>query len=441
MAQDKLLGLFSPLAPLAERARPQSLKDFVGQTHLLGPHKILTRFIETGKLPSLILWGPPGTGKTTLARLLAKEIKAHFLSISAVDSGIKEMRVVVKKAQQHRKTGGQSILFVDEIHRFNRSQQDFLLPFVEDGTLILIGTTTENPSFKVAAPLVSRCRVLVLKPLRPEEIVLILKRALKLEAQRLRADIQIEPEVIHLLAQTAQGDARVGLNLLEALLEIAPQEGPQRIITKDLLKEVPVERPLLYDQAGEEHFNLISAFHKSLRGSDPDAALYWLVRMLEAGEDPLYIARRMIVMAAEDIGNADPQALLVAVAAKEAFEALGRPEGDIPLAQAALYLALAPKSNAVYKALKAARKDVKHYGALPVPLHLRNPETALMRALGYGEGYKYPHDFPEGIVKQAYRPPEIQNHPYYRPSSRGLEKILRQRWTTWRKIFAKSEEE
>ncbi len=432
-------SLFAPPAPLAERLRPQSLEEFVGQTHLLGPGKVLNRLLASGRLPSLILWGPPGCGKTTLARLLAKSIKAHFVTLSAVDAGVKDMRQVVEEAQRQQKLARRTVLFVDEIHRFNRSQQDFLLPYVEDGTLTLIGATTENPSFKVVAPLLSRCKVLVLKPLTPEEISIILRRALTVEKRRLRKDIQVEEGVLETLAQAAQGDARVALNFLEALLETAPEEDGVKYLRKQTLAELGLEKPLLYDRAGEEHFNLISAFHKSLRGSDPDAALYWLVRMLEAGEDPLYIARRMIVMAAEDIGNADPQALLVAVAAKEAFEALGRPEGDIPLAQAAIYLACAPKSNAVYRAVKAAREDVKRFGALPVPVHLRNPETALMRALGYGRDYKYPHNFPEGFVKQDYLPEKLRHRCYYAPTERGNEKEIRKRLSHWRKIMGKKD--
>ncbi len=359
--------------------------------------------------------------------------------LSAVDAGVKDMRKVVEGAQRRQKLASRTVLFIDEIHRFNRAQQDFLLPYVEDGTITLIGTTTENPSFKVVAPLLSRCKVLVLKPLSPEEITIILKRALKEEEKRLNQVIYVEEDLLENLAKAAQGDARVALNFLEALLEIAPEKEGQKYIDQDLFKELGLEKPLLYDRSGEEHFNLISAFHKSLRGSDPDAALYWLVRMLEAGEDPLYIARRMIVMAAEDIGNADPQALMIAVAAKEAFEALGRPEGDIPLAQAALYLACAPKSNAVYRALKAVREDVRQYGALPVPLHLRNPETALMRALGYGRGYKYPHNFPEGFVKQDYLPEKLRRRRYYEPTDRGEEKEIRRRLSHWRKILGKED--
>ncbi len=431
-------GLFEPRPPLAERLRPQTLDQFVGQSHLLGPGKILSRLLASQKLPSLILWGPPGCGKTTLAKILAKTVKAHLVTLSAVDSGIKEMRKVIEEAQKRARLGGQTILFIDEIHRFNKAQQDFLLPYVESGVITLIGATTENPSFKVISPLLSRCKVLVLKPLSPKEIKIILKRAVEEEKKRLGGvSLEIEEAVFDLLAEAAEGDARVALNFFEALVDIAPEQGQAKRITVDLLKEVALEKPLLYDRAGEEHYNLISAFHKSLRGSDPDAALYWLVRMLEAGEDPLYIARRMIVAASEDVGNADPQALLLAVAAKEAFESLGSPEGELALAQAAVYIACAPKSNAVYRALEAAREEVKRHGALPVPMHLRNPETALMRALGYGRGYQYPHNFPGAIVKQDYLPEKLKGRIFYEPSDRGFEKILGERLKAWREKLSR----
>ncbi len=425
-------GLFASQAPLAERLRPRDLSEFVGQKHLLGKGRLLSRLLARKKLPSLILWGPPGCGKTTLARLLAKETGARFLTLSAVEAGLKEMREIVKEAEKNSSLGQKTILFVDEIHRFNRAQQDFLLPFVEKGTLILIGATTENPSFRVIAPLLSRTKVLMLKPLDSEEILLILKRALE-EERGLAGKIEVEEGVLELLAEASQGDARVALNFLEALAEIAPEEGNRKRIARSLLEEVALEKPLLYDRAGEEHYNLLSAFHKSLRGSDPDAALYWLARMLEAGEDPLVIVRRLIAAAAEDVGNADPQALLVAVAAKEALEFLGLPEGELVLAQATVYVASAPKSNACYRALKAAREDVKRYGALPVPLSLRNPETALMRALGYGKGYRYPHHYPGAYIRQDYFPEKLVGRRYYQPSERGFEKEIKRRLASWRK--------
>ncbi|WP_297055369.1 replication-associated recombination protein A [Thermosulfurimonas sp.] len=424
-------GLFAPRPPLAERLRPRNFSEFVGQEHLLGPGKFLARVLRQKKLPSLILWGPPGCGKTTLARLLAQEVGARLVTLSAVDSGVKELRAVVEEARQAAGSG--TVLFIDEIHRFNKAQQDFLLPYVEDGTVTLIGATTENPSFSVIAPLLSRCKVLVLKPLSAEEIRKLLERALKdPERGYGREKLEVEPEVLDLLAGAAEGDARVALNLLETLVESAPPEADgRRRITRKELEDLLTERVLRHDRAGEEHYNLLSAFHKSLRGSDPDAALYWLVRLLEAGEDPRVILRRIIAAASEDVGNADPMALLVAVAAKEAYEFLGLPEGELALAQAAVYVACAPKSNAVYRGLKAAREDVRRHGALPVPMHLRNPVTALMRALGYGRGYKYAHDYPEGFVKQDYLPEELRHRRYYLPTERGYEKTLRKRLQKW----------
>ncbi len=407
-------------APLAERVRPRDLSEFVGQEHLLGEGRILNAFVKKKRLPSLILWGPPGCGKTTLARLLAKSTEAAFVSVSAVDSGIKELRKVVEDAKRLKTTGRSLILFIDEIHRFNKAQQDFLLPYVESGLITLIGATTENPSFEVIPPLLSRCKVLTLKPLEPRHIKEILKKALE-DERGYRGEVEVEEEVLEVISEACGGDARVALNTLETLVEGVGKE--KKITVRDL-ESALLERPLLYDKSGEEHYNLISAFHKSLRGSDPDAALYWLARMLEAGEDPLYIARRIVVAASEDVGNADPMALVVAVAAKEAFEFLGSPEGEIALAQAAVYVACAPKSNAVYQGLKKAKEDAKSFGALPVPLHLRNPVTALMRALGYGKGYKYPHDFEEGFVEQAYLPEALKDKRYYRPKKRGYERRL-----------------
>jgi len=396
-----LSELFAPRPPLAERLRPLDFSEFLGQEHLLGEGRLLRRMVETGRLSSLILWGPPGCGKTTLARLLARKTGARLATLSAVDSGVKDLRRVVEEARRARRQGQKTVLFIDEIHRFNKAQQDFLLPYVEDGTVILIGATTENPSFSVIAPLLSRCKTLVLKPLAAEDIRRLLERALTdPERGYGREPGEVEPEVLSAISEAAEGDARVALNLLETLVESAPAgpEGRKRIGLKDLERAL-LEKPLRHDRAGEEHYNLLSAFHKSLRGSDPDAALYWLVRLLEAGEDPRVILRRILAAASEDVGNADPMALLVAVAAKEAYEFLGLPEGELALAQAAVYVACAPKSNAVYRGLSAAREDVRRHGALPVPLHLRNPVTALMRALGYGRGYKYAHDYPGGFVE------------------------------------------
>jgi len=422
-------NLFAPRPPLAERLRPRSFSEFLGQPHLLGEGRLLTRLLSRGELPSLILWGPPGCGKTTLAKLLAKEVGAHLATLSAVDSGIKDLRKVVEEARRRASLGRKTVLFIDEIHRFNKAQQDFLLPYVEDGTVTLIGATTENPSFSVIAPLLSRCRVVVLKPLSPEDIRGLLERALRdPERGYGREKVEVELGVLELLAEAAEGDARVALNYLETLVEsTAPEEDGVRRIRKEDLARLAGEKPLRHDRSGEEHYNLLSAFHKSLRGSDPDAALYWMVRLLEAGEDPRVILRRILAAASEDVGNADPMALLVAVAAKEAYEFLGSPEGELALAQAAVYVACAPKSNAVYRGLAAAREDVRRHGALPVPMHLRNPVTALMRALGYGKGYRYAHDYPGGFVEQQYLPDELRDRRYYRPTDRGFEATIRER--------------
>jgi len=389
--------------------------------------------LESRKVSSLILWGPPGCGKTTLARLLARETGARLVTLSAVDSGVKDLRRVVEEARRAREQGQKIVLFIDEIHRFNKAQQDFLLPYVENGTVILIGATTENPSFSVIAPLLSRCKTLILRPLSSRDIRQLLERALTdPERGYGKESVEVEPEVLDLLAEAAQGDARVALNLLETLVESTPPgpEGRKHIGLADLERAL-LEKPLRHDRAGEEHYNLLSAFHKSLRGSDPDAALYWLARLLEAGEDLRVILRRLLAAASEDVGNADPFALVVAVAAKEACEFLGLPEGELALAQAAVYVACAPKSNAVYRGLAAAKEDVRRHGALPVPLHLRNPTTALLQALGYGRGYKYAHDYPGGFVEQSYLPDPLRDRRYYQPSDRGLEATLRERLRKW----------
>ncbi len=418
-------SLFEPQRPLAERLRPQKISDFVGQKHILGPNKFLTLCLAKKKVPSLILWGPPGCGKTTLARLIAKETKTEFVPISAVDAGIKELRKAIDLADKGCSLGRQTLLFIDEIHRFNKAQQDFLLPYVEEGKIILIGATTENPSFRVIAPLLSRVRVLVLKALSKEELILILKRALKDPRGLGNKNILVEEEVLEYLAEFAQGDARLALNFLEDLVMNLDEGQPK--LTLDIVKELELKKPLLYDQSGEEHYNLLSAFHKSLRGSDPDAAIYWMVRMIEAGEDPLVIVRRLVAAAAEDVGLADPKALQMALAAKDVVEFLGLPEGELALAQAVIYVALAPKSNSAYQALNRAREDVQKYGALPVPLHLRNPETKFMRNIGYGKDYKYPHNFQEGFVPQDYLPEELKDRRYYFPTERGQEKELKER--------------
>ena len=417
--------------PLAERIRPLTLDEFVGQAHLLAPGRLLRGIIDAGKLHSLILWGPPGSGKTTLAQILANSGGAHCIHFSAVSSGVKELKKIIEEAERLHRLGKPTVLFVDEIHHFNKAQQDTFLPHVEHGILILIGATTENPSFEVIPPLLSRCQVLTLYPLSPEEIGQIIDRALR-DAKRGLGTwaLQLAAEAREFLIEQSQGDARVALNALETAAALIQKEKGKQI---DLapLQEALQKKPLLYDKAGEEHYNVISAFIKSLRGSDPDAALYWLMRMLEAGEDPLFIARRMIVFAAEDIGNADPQALQVAVAAKDAVHFVGLPEGKIPFAQAVTYLATAPKSNASYKAMLAAAKDVEEQGSLPVPLRLRNAPTPLMEKLGYGKGYKYAHNFPDHIVDQEHLPEKLKGRKYYSPSDSGYEKTIKDRMQSW----------
>jgi putative ATPase len=417
--------------PLAERMRPTRLDEFIGQEHLLGPGKLLREMVNAGELRSLILWGPPGSGKTTLAQILAGAAGAICVRFSAVTSGVKDLKKIIQEADEHHRLGRPTVLFVDEIHHFNKAQQDNFLPHVERGTLILIGATTENPSFEVISPLLSRCQVLVLNPLSAEDIAKIIERALYHRDKGLgTSGLGIEPEGGEFLVQHSHGDCRVALNALEIAATLAREEGT-KTIRLNHLQEALQRRPLQYDKSGEEHYNVISAFIKSLRGSDPDAALYWLMRMIEAGEDPLFIARRMIIFAAEDIGNADPQALQVAVAAKDAFHFVGLPEGKIPLAQAVTYLATAPKSNASYQAMLAAAKDVEEHGALAVPLHLRNAPTPLMEKLGYGKGYRYAHNFPDHIVEQEHMPEELRGKKYYSPSDSGHEEEIKQRMQAW----------
>ncbi len=424
-----------PPTPLADRMRPRTLDEIVGQDHLLGADKVLRTALETGEVHSMILWGPPGSGKTTLAALMAHVTGARFVAFSAVLSGVKEIRGVIAEAERDRaRRRARTILFVDEIHRFNRAQQDAFLPHVEKGTVVLVGATTENPSFEVNAALLSRCRVYVLRPLGEDDLVRIMRRALGDGARGLAA---LAPEVdeaaLGLIARLANGDARAALNVLELAVLLTPPADGRRRVTEATIREAAQKKVLLYDKAGEEHYNLISALHKSLRDSDPDAALYWLTRMLEAGEDRLYLARRLVRFASEDVGNADPAALSLTLAAKEAYDFLGDPEGELALAQATLYLALAPKSNAVYVAFGEAKADVSERPAEPVPLHIRNAPTRLMKDLGYGAGYQYAHDAPEARVEQEDLPVSLRGRQYYRPTDRGLEAELGRRLAAWRR--------
>jgi len=409
--------------------RPETLDEIVGQDHLLGKDKPLRRMIERGELHSMILWGPPGSGKTTLALAVARYTRAVFVQFSAVTSGVAEIRDVVKRAQFERSMHNrQTILFVDEIHRFNKAQQDAFLPHVESGRIILIGATTENPSFEVIAPLLSRARVYVLRQLGAEYVKVLMNRALESEKGLAHLRPKVDDDVLDYLAVVAQGDARAALTALELTVASAqPGRDGTRHADLKLAQDVVQRKFLLYDKAGEEHYNLISALHKSLRDSDPDAALYWLARMLEAGEDPLYVARRLVRFASEDVGMANPNALVIANAAKEAVHFVGMPEGNNALAELVIYLALAPKSNAVYKAYGDAQKDALESATEPVPLHLRNAPTGLMKGLGYGKGYKYAHDFPDAQVEQEHFPPSLKGRRYYIPTDRGFEGELRKR--------------
>ncbi|HHO48735.1 MAG TPA: replication-associated recombination protein A [Desulfobacteraceae bacterium] len=427
--------------PLAERIRPRSLEEFAGQEHLVGPGRLLHQLIQTRRLPSLLLWGPPGSGKTTLATILAQAVDAHFVFFSAVLSGVKEIRQIVEEARRKREQNIDTVLFVDEIHRFNKSQQDAFLPHVESGLLTLIGATTENPSFNVIAPLLSRCQTLVLEPLAPEHIRSILLRALRDPDRGLGAyNFSIDDEGLDALVRHADGDSRRGLNCLETAAVLAAEasrtsNNDQPRITAELVAEAAQHRPLRYDAGGEEHYNQISALHKSLRDSDPDGAVYWLARMLEAGEDPLHIARRLIRFASEDIGNADTNALHVSLNCRAAYHLLGSPEGELALLQAAVYLATAPKSNALYAADNKVRRDIAGTGALPVPLHLRNAPTKLMKDIGYGRNYQYAHDNRDALVDQEHLPPELKGRTYYEPTNRGYEATIRDRLMKWRKIL------
>ncbi|MFO8085661.1 MAG: replication-associated recombination protein A [Desulfobacterales bacterium] len=427
--------------PLAEKMRPVTFEEFVGQNHVTGEKTLLRRAVKSDRLFSMILWGPPGCGKTTLAKIIAGETKSHFIHFSAVLSGVKDIRAVIEKAlEQRRLYGRKTILFVDEIHRFNKSQQDAFLHHVESGLITLIGATTENPSFEIIAPLLSRCRVITLEQLSESDIEKIIFRTIEDPLKGLGGlKLDITSDALNYLSAVSDGDARAALNSLEALAVWGQQKNVKRFTLEDV-ENVVEKKALLYDKSGEQHFNLISAFHKSLRGSDPDASLYWLARMLGAGEDPLYVARRMVRFASEDIGNADPHALTVAMNAMEAYRFLGSPEGDLSLAHAAVYLATAPKSNRIYSAYKKALDAAKKSGSLPVPKHIRNAPTNLMKKLGYAKDYQYAHDFQDGYVVQQYLPEKLEESIFYLPTDRGYEKIIKQRLDKWRALKNKRKE-
>lgn len=416
--------------PLAERMRPQRLEDFVGQEHLVGEGTPLRNALESGRLFPVIFWGPPGSGKTTLARLMSGYARNPFRAFSAVTSGIKDLRQVIAEARDAlRVSGNPTVLFVDEIHRFNKAQQDAFLPYVEQGLIILVGATTQNPSFEVIPPLLSRARVMTLRPLEKEAVKTLLDRALRDRGRGLGdTDIRVLPAALDHLIDLSCGDARVALNNLETAVSYVLQgQKGEAVLDLEGVERVLDRKALTYDKDGEEHYNLISAFHKSLRGGDPDASLYWLYRMLEAGEDPLFIGRRMIRMASEDIGLADPQALPVALAAFDAWQKVGPPEAELALAEAAVYLASAPKSNALYVAEREVKAEIRKSGPQPVPLHIRNAPTRLMKQLGYARGYRYPHNYPGAWVQQAYLPKELEARIFYRPTGRGFEKEIRRR--------------
>lgn len=417
-------------APLADRMRPQTFEEFVGQEEVIGQDKPLRKILSTGNMPSLIFWGPPGSGKTTLAKIIANATGFNFVSYSAVAIGTKEVKSIIDIAKANRGISGKgTILFLDEFHRFNRTQQDTFLPYIEKGEITLIGATTENPSFEINSALLSRCRVFVLRQLKPNEIKIILERAIKDSERGLgHENLKFENGVLDFIVNISNGDARVALNILElAVFSSQRMEDSSRLITITTIKDAAQKRVKLYDRDREEHYNIISAFIKSMRGSNPDAAIYWLARMLESGEDPLFIARRMVIFASEDIGNADPQALVVAVAAKDAVDFVGMPEGFLPLSQAVIYLATAPKSNSAYMTYLKAKEDVEKIQNMPVPLHLRNPVTDLMGDLGYGKNLKYPHNYPDAVVNQQYLPDNLKGKKYYEPKDIGFEKEIKRR--------------
>ena len=413
--------------PLAARLRPGTLEEFVGQKHLLGEGKVLRRLIEEDHISSMIFWGPPGVGKTTLARIIAGRTKAAFINFSAVTSGIREIRSVMEKAEQNQRYGERTIVFVDEIHRFNKAQQDAFLPFVEKGSIILIGATTENPSFEINGALLSRCRVFVLQSLKTEELVELLDRALRDPRGFGNQKVKMEPELLSMIAEFSNGDARAALSVLEMAVLNGEFSGDTVTVTREDLEQCTSRKSLLYDKKGEEHYNLISALHKSMRNSDPDAAVYWLARMLEAGEDPLYIARRVTRFASEDVGLADPRALEIAVAAYQACHFIGMPECSVHLTEAVVYMSLAPKSNALYTAYEQAKKDALSHLAEPVPLVIRNAPTKLMQELDYGKGYQYAHNTREKLTNMQCLPDSLQGREYYRPTEQGLEARYKER--------------
>ena len=443
MFEQKAEELKRKEAPLATRMRPSTFNDFVGQEHLIGPGRVLRKAIETGKVPSMILWGPPGSGKTTMAYIIADATESHFKPISAVSAGVADLRRIIEEANDRRQSlHQQTILFIDEIHRFNKAQQDVILPYVEDGTVVLIGATTENPSFEVVAPLLSRCQVLNLNPLTDDEIQLIIMRALKDTIRGLGTfGIELDDDALGHLITMSNNDARVALNALEmAVLATPPDASGRRYVSLATIEDAVQHRALRYDKGGELHYDTISALHKSMRGSDPDASLYWLVRMLETGEDPLYIVRRLVRFASEDVGMADPQALVIAMAAQQAVHFIGMPEGNLALAEAVVYLATAPKSNSLYQAYSKVQEEIKQGSAESVPLHLRNPVTPLMKGIGYGEGYKYAHDYPGHFVEQQNLPDSLQGKRYYTPSNQGYEKKIMSRLKGWWRDLGKPPE-
>ena len=413
--------------PLAARLRPRTLEEYCGQKHLLGEGKVLRRLIESDQIGSMIFWGPPGVGKTTLARIIAHRTKATFIDFSAVTSGIKEIKQVMEQAEKNRRFGGKTILFVDEIHRFNKAQQDAFLPFVEKGSIILIGATTENPSFEINGALLSRCKVFVLHALSADELCELLHHALKDERGFGNQQVEISEELLRAIANFANGDARSALSTLEMAVLNGTPEGDKTLVTAETIEQITSKKSLLYDKKGEEHYNLISALHKSMRNSDPDAAVYWLARMLEAGEDPLYVARRLIRFASEDVGMADSRALEIATACYQACHFIGMPECSVTLTHCVVYLSLAPKSNALYKAYEAAKRDAQNMLAEPVPLVIRNAPTRLMKDLHYGEGYQYAHNAAEKLTDMQCLPDSLQGRTYYRPTDQGSEARVKER--------------